>query len=131
MSGMISDAYSQTGLYSSNRLANSWARPNITPSYTNPYIPSIDEMFPAMQSSPMFQSQLNPMQAQINPMSFGAARFLQGNTAPVLDYGMPQGAALPQFNMPRYQPMPYKDYLRSIETSAPTPEPVSDNGGGE
>jgi hypothetical protein len=87
----------------------------------NPYVPSVADLFPSMQ--------MNPMQAQINPMSFGAARFLQGNTAPMLDYGMPQGAAIPQFNMPRYQPMPYDDYLRSIEPP-PAPEPVSDNGGG-
>ena len=130
MSGMISDAYSQTGLYSSNRLANSWARPNITPSYTNPYIPSIDEMFPAMQSSPMFQSQLNPMQAQINPMSFGAARFLQGNTAPMLEYGLPQGSAIPQFNMPVYKPGSFSTF-RNREVSEAAPVDPNTMGSGE
>jgi hypothetical protein len=64
-------------------------------SQSNPYVPSVAEMFP----------QMNPMQGQVNPMSFGAARFLQGNTSPlVMDYGLPAGAVISNFNIPKYTP---------------------------
>lgn len=62
---------------------------------SNPYVPSVADLFP----------QMNPMQGQVNPMSFGAARFLQGNTSPlVMDYGLPAGAVISNFNIPKYTP---------------------------
>lgn len=77
---------------------------------SNPYVPSVADLFP----------QMNPMQAQVNPMSFGAARFLQGNTSPVtLDYSLPMGSAIPQFNMPRFKPGAfYNDYEAKIRNDA-------------
>lgn len=89
------------------------------------------QMYPEVmrppQAQPMFQPMVSPMQPTINPMSFGAARFLQGNMQPmVLNFAPPP---MPEYNIPRYTPGNFQDYLASI---APPPETFSNgNEGGE
>jgi hypothetical protein len=111
MSGMARGVAEQSALIDMQNRVNQMYRPNINTQMVNPYIPSIQDLFP---------QGVNPMQGQVNPMSFGAARFLQANTNPVtLDYNLPMGSAIPQFNVPRFKPGNfYNDHEAKIRNEA-------------
>ena len=67
-----------------------------------PDVATMAELFPYLQNI-----QMQPMQSRIDPMSSGVARFLQGNTAPMmLDFNLPAGM-VPTYNIPKYTPGPF------------------------
>jgi hypothetical protein len=67
-----------------------------------PNVPTMADLFPYLQNI-----QMQPMQSRIDPMSSGVARFLQGNTAPMmLDFNLPAGM-VPTYNIPQYTPGPF------------------------